>query len=244
VEIGLLACDEVAERFRDIGGGYQRMFENLLSPHVPGLRLTRFDVRAGQLPADARLCDAWITTGSRASVYDDAPWIRAAEAFVRDVAESDRPFVGICFGHQLLARALGAEVKRAAGGWGVGVIPMRILHTESWMTPARSVVHLQYMHADQVTAPPDGATLLGDAPHCPVAMFQLGAGLLGIEAHPEFPAAYARALIDDRRERIGERAADDALSRVDERTDSDVVGAWIARFFSSLPSHPLHKRVP
>src|SRR5438093_9373450 len=119
MHVGLLACDEVAERFRHIAGGYQQMFERLLSPHMAGLRVTRFDVQAGHMPADARVCDAWITTGSRASVYDDAPWIRAAEAFVRKVADSDRPFVGICFGHQLLARTLGAEVKRVVGGWGV-----------------------------------------------------------------------------------------------------------------------------
>ncbi len=231
MHIGLLACDEVADRFRDVaGGGYQRMFEGLLAPHIPDLRLTRFDLQAGQVPVDARACDAWITTGSRASVYDDAPWIRAAEAFVRDVAETDRSFVGICFGHQLLARALGAGVKRAAGGWGVGVMPMTILKKESWMTPSRSVVRMQYMHADQAAVLPEGATLLGEAPHCPVAMFQHGPRLLGIEAHPEFPAAYARALIVDRRSRIGESAADDALTRVDEPTDSDVVGNWIARF--------------
>lgn len=86
------------------------------------------------------------------------------------------------------------------------------------------------MHADQVMTLPDGATLLGEAPHCPVAMFQCGARLMGIQAHPEFPAAYARALIEDRRARIGEAAADDALARVDEPTDAELVGGWIARF--------------
>ena len=235
MHIGLLACDEVAERFRHIAGGYQQMFERLLSPHVRGLRLTRFDLQAGDTP-DPRGCEAWITTGSRASVYDDAGWIRSAETFVRKVADSDRPFVGICFGHQLLARTLGAEVKRAPRGWGVGVLPMTVVQTEDWMTPALPIVHMQYMHADQVTQAPDGATLLGEAAHCPVAMFQCGPRLLGIEAHPEFPAAYARALIDDRRARIGEQVADDARARVDEPTDSDVVGAWIARFFGARRS--------
>ena len=106
---------------------------------------------------------------------------------------------------------------------------MSVVHNEGWMMPARSTVRMQYMHADQVTEPPDGATLLGKAPHCPVAMFQYG-HLLGIEAHPEFPAAYARALIENRRARIGEQAVEDALARVDEPTDSDVVGGWIAGF--------------
>ena len=236
MHVGLLACDEVAERFRHIAGGYQQMFERLLSPHIPDLRLTRFDAQAGNIPADTRMCDAWITTGSRASVYDDAEWIRSAERFVRKVADSDRPFVGICFGHQLLARTLGAEVKRAPGGWGVGVLPMRVVRREEWMTPARSTVRLQYMHADQVMEAPDGATLLSEASHCPVAMFQCGPRLLGIEAHPEFPAAYARALIEDRRTRIGEQVAEDALARVDEPTDSDVIGSWIARFVGAPQS--------
>ncbi len=236
MHIGLLACDEVAERFRSVAGDYQQMFNRLLSPHIPDLRVTRFDMQAGQVPADARVCDAWITTGSRASVYDDVAWIRAAAQFFARMADSDRPFAGICFGHQLLARTLGAEVKRAAGGWGVGVLPMNILQTTPWMTPARSTVRMQYMHADQVTALPDGATLLGEAPHCPVAMFQSGPRLLGIEAHPEFPAAYARALIEDRRARIGDLAAEDALARVDEPADSDVVGTWIAHLFGANPS--------
>jgi GMP synthase-like glutamine amidotransferase len=236
MHLGLLACDEVAERFRHIAGGYQRMFERLLSPHIPGLRLTRFDVQAGNTPADPRACDAWITTGSRASVYDDNEWVREAETFVRKVADSDRPFVGICFGHQLLALALGAEVKRAPGGWGVGVLPMHVVREEAWMTPARSTVRMQYMHADQVTETPAGSTLLSEAPHCPVAMFQCGPRLLGMEAHPEFPAAYARALIEDRRARIGEQVAEDALRRVDQPTDSGVVGAWIAGFLGARPS--------
>lgn len=232
MHVGLLACDEVAERFRSVAsGGYHEMFERLLSPHIPELRLTRFDLRAGELPADARACDAWITTGSRASVYDDEEWIRATERFVSRVADSDRPYVGICFGHQLLAQALGVDVARAPSGWGVGVLPMRIVQSAEWMTPALDTVRMQYMHADQATALPSGATLLGEAPHCPVAMFQSGPRLLGIQAHPEFTAAYARTLITDRRARIGEAAANDALARVDEETDADVVGAWIARFF-------------
>jgi GMP synthase-like glutamine amidotransferase len=236
VHVGVLAFDEVDERFREIAGGYSQMLERLLSPHMPELRVTRFDVQALNLPADARTCDGWITTGSRASVYDAAAWIGAAETFVRKVADSDRPFVGICFGHQLLARALGAEVKRAPAGWGVGVLPMRVVHTQDWMTPARSTVRMQFMHADQVTEPPAGATLLGEAPHCPVAMFQSGPRLLGIEAHPEFPASYARALIEDRRARIGEQLTEDALARVDGPTDSDVVGGWIARFLDARQS--------
>lgn len=233
MHVGLLACDEVADRFRHIAGGYQQMFERFLAPHIPGLRLRRFDLQAGDVPADPRACDAWITTGSRASAYDDAPWIRSLEGFIRDVAQAERPYVGICFGHQVLARTFGAEVKRSDGGWGAGVLPMQLVRSETWMVPELPTVRMQYMHADQVTRPPEGATLLGEAPHCPVAMFSLAPRMIGIEGHPEFPAAYARALIEDRRARIGEPAAADALSRVDDPVDSEAIASWIARFAAS-----------
>ena len=233
MHVGLLACDEVADRFRHIAGGYQQMFERLLSPHTRDLRVTRFDVRAGEMPTDARAYEAWITTGSRASVYDDAEWIRTSESFVKEIADADVPFAGICFGHQLLARVLGADVTRAPRGWGVGVLPMRVVRDAAWIDPKVSTVRMQYMHADQVIAPPDGATLLGEAPHCPVAMFQCGARLIGIQGHPEFTAVYARALIEDRRARIGEPAATNALSTVDEPTDAALIGGWIARFFAT-----------
>lgn len=232
MRVGLLACDEVAERFQHVAGTYTDMFTQLLAPHIPGMELVRYEAREGRLPSAPDACDAWITTGSRASVYDDEPWIRATAGFIREVADAGRPFVGICFGHQLLAQALGGEVKRAPGGWGAGVLPMEVLSTEPWMQPPRDVVRMQYMHADQVTRAPAGAEVTGAAPHCPVAMFRAGERLLGIEGHPEFPAAYARALIEDRRARIGEGAARDALARVDAPMDTPVLGAWIARFMA------------
>jgi GMP synthase-like glutamine amidotransferase len=88
MHVGLLVCDEVPERFQHIAGGYQQMFERLLSSHVPGFRVTRFDVQGGGLPATAKACDAWITTGSRASVYDDPAWIGAAVSFVKKIADA------------------------------------------------------------------------------------------------------------------------------------------------------------
>jgi GMP synthase-like glutamine amidotransferase len=86
------------------------------------------------------------------------------------------------------------------------------------------------MHADQVQRMPEGSTLLASATHCPVAMFQVGEWMLGIEGHPEFPAAYEEALLRNRRERIGAGRVDAALATVNETTDEDVVGAWIAGF--------------
>ena len=230
MNIGLLACDDVPDRLRYIAGGYQDMFDALLRPHVPGLTLTRFEARHGEMPATPDACDAYVCTGSRFSVYDKLDWIEALKAFVKDLHGAGKPFVGICFGHQVLAEALGGSVQKAKQGWGIGVLDMEIVKPEPWMEPLREHCKLQYMHGDQVQRLPADSTLLAAAPHCPVAMFRVGEKMLGIEGHPEFPAAYEEALLRARRERIGAKHVDAALATLETATDHEVTGRWIVKF--------------
>ena len=127
--VGLLECDHVDERFRDAtDGDYLELFGRLFGAHVPDLELRPFDVVGGELPDGPEVCDGWVCTGSRHSAYDDLPWIADLQAFIREVAAAGRPFVGICFGHQVLAQALGGRVERASG-WGAGVARGRGLGT-------------------------------------------------------------------------------------------------------------------
>jgi GMP synthase-like glutamine amidotransferase len=230
LNVGLLACDDVPDRLRHIAGGYQDMFDALLRPHAPGLAFTRYDACKGKVPSAPDECDAWLCTGSRFSVYDKLDWIEGLKAFVRTVHDAGKPFVGICFGHQILAEALGGSVQKAEQGWGIGVLDMHIVQPEPWMQPPREHCKLQYMHGDQVLRLPDHSTLLAAAPHCPVAMFKVGEKMLGIEGHPEFPAAYEEALLRARRERIGADYVDAALATLDTATDHKIAGRWIANF--------------
>lgn len=230
MNIALLGCDDVPQRFRHIAGGYRDMFEKLMKPHVPDLALTWIDLYHGEAPPSPSAFDAFMCTGSRCSVYEDRPWIGDLKAFVRAARDEGVPFAGICFGHQMLAEALGGKVERADYGWGIGVHDMEILRPEDWMMPELGRCRLQYMHADQVRRMPEGSTLLASSEHCPIAMFRVGERMLGIEGHPEFPAAFEEALLVDRRERIGAERVDAALRTLEDRTDERVVGAWIAAF--------------
>jgi GMP synthase-like glutamine amidotransferase len=230
MNIGLLLCDDVSSRFRHIAGGYQDMFDALLRPHVPDLEFTCYDVRNGEVPASPDAHDVYLCTGSRHSVYDELDWIEALKAFVRDVHDNGKAFVGICFGHQVLAEALGGEVKKAEQGWGIGVLDMDIVKLEPWMQPQQPNCRLQYMHGDQVRRLPPESTVLAVAAHCEVAMFKVGETMLGIEGHPEFPAAYEQALLETRRERIGAEPVDKALASLSTPTDQEVAGRWIANF--------------
>jgi GMP synthase-like glutamine amidotransferase len=236
LRIGLLECDHVEGRFSHLKGGYREMFTALLAPHLPGLTFSYYDACHGVLPARPSECDAYICSGSQYSVYDEREWIAPLQKFVRQVREAGTPFVGICFGHQMLAQALGGEVTRAAQGWGVGVREMDIVRQEPWMSPRLAECRLQYMHADQVQKLPEGSTVLGRSDHCEVAMFKVGESMLGIEGHPEFPAAFNEALIRGRREKIGAARADEALRGVNGPTDAPLVGKWIAEFLSTPAS--------
>ncbi|HKX33146.1 MAG TPA: amidotransferase, partial [Blastocatellia bacterium] len=155
MKVGLLECDHVAEGYRRFAGDYREMFTGLLDRYAPDLSLVPFDVCNGELPAAPEACDAYLCTGSRYSVYDRIDWIQALRVFVQRLAEADRPFVGICFGHQLLADALGGEVGRAEEGWGVGVHEIEIERAEDWMQPAQSKCRLQFIHQDQVRRLPE-----------------------------------------------------------------------------------------
>lgn len=233
VKIGLLECDHVGRHFAGIAGDYRDMFVSLFARHAPGVELVAFDVSADVFPASVSACDGYLCTGSRHSAYDDVGWISRLESFLREVHHSGTPFVGVCFGHQVLARALGGSVAKAAQGWGVGVHTLQVERKEAWMDPFRNRCDLQFMHQDQVLEPPPGAVVLARSDHCPVAMFQAGATSLGVQPHPEFGAPYTEALVRDRAAVIGEERAAAALAGLGRPTDEGVVAAWMARFLGA-----------
>jgi GMP synthase-like glutamine amidotransferase len=234
MRIGLLECADVTGRFPGIEGGYREMFAALLRPHLPQLEFEFFRAYRNELPEAPDECDAWISTGSGYSVYDDLDWIKRLAAFLRDLRDEHKPFVGICFGHQMLAHALGGEVAKARQGWGAGVLEVNVLRRERWMEPPLARLHFHHMHQDQVQRLPEGATLLASSPHCEVAMFRVGESMLGIEAHPEFPRAFSEALIRARRQTMGEERAERALASLAQPTDGAAAGAWIAAFIRSI----------
>ena len=229
MKIGLLECDHVAGPFRDIAGDYRDMFSALL----PGLEFEYFDVCNGHFPKFVDACDAYLCTGSRLSVYDQEAWILDLQAFVRKIRDSRQKFIGVCFGHQMLAEALGGKVEKAASGWNVGVHSFQISRQEDWMVPFQSPLHLLMMCQDQVVQLPDNSTVLASTAYCPVAMFRVGGNMLGVQAHPEFPIAYERALLELRREKIGAEKVDVALESLRMPVHGAVVAQWIVRFLEA-----------
>ncbi|NBB84399.1 MAG: type 1 glutamine amidotransferase [Alphaproteobacteria bacterium] len=220
MHIGILQTGHMAEAVRAETGDYPDMFARLLAPH--GLTFTTWDVEAMQFPAGPEDAEGWLITGSRHGAYEDHAWIPPLEALVREIVAARRPLVGICFGHQIVAQALGGTVEKARGGWSVGRHAYRFESGET--------LGLNAWHQDQVTAPPEGARTIAWSDDCPHAGFAVGDRVLTYQAHPEFGDAEIAGLIAHRAGAVAPDRVAAARATLGQPTDRETLGARIAAF--------------
>ena len=228
MRIGILETGEVAEDLRARHGDYPAMFRGLLSQADPTLDFLTVRVVAGEMPARPQDADGWLLTGSRHGVYDGLPWIEPLEAFLRDCVAARVPVVGICFGHQLLAEALGGRAVKSDRGWALGVQDYEIVARPSWLTHVPDRFAVRALHQDQVVALPDDATVLARSPQCAVAAVAYGdpedPDAVSLQPHPEFGAEFMDALLALRAgTAFPTEAADAARATLARPVDSD---AW------------------
>lgn len=233
--IGLLQAGYVHPDVAADTGDYPALFADLLRDHP--IELVTYDLQRDGGPTDldgADDHDGWIISGSASSVYEDESWIRDLEDLCRTLVQRPQPVVGICFGHQVLARALGAPVAKADVGWGAGVHEYRLVGDRpSWIDgPAPDPVRVVASHQDQVLDLPPGAQIFLTSPFCPIAGFTV-ANAMTIQPHPEFTTAVSKGLIDRRRELMGPPVADAAAASLSAGTDAPAVAGWIAAFLAA-----------
>lgn len=216
---------DLAEKY----GSYPDMFRALLGD---GFEVESFDVEAGALPLDPAAYDAYLVTGSPAGVYDQLPWIAELSDFLR--AARSRKLVGICFGHQIMAEALGGHVEKSTKGWGAGLHTYPIVSREPWMDGAHAV-SVPASHQDQVVLQPPNTDVIASSVFTPYAgLAWRDRPAISFQFHPEFAPDYARALIAARYDRVPD--PDAAIASLDAPNDNQRVGGWIRRFLLESPS--------
>jgi len=226
MKLGLLQCDHVAEDLQPRFGDLDAMFRRWLVADWKVYHLPR-----GEMPENLSECDAYVTTGSKASVYDDEPWIHAFANFVRAVRAAGMPFLGVCFGHQMMGHALGGRVAKSPNGWGIGVHEFPVIKLETWMEPPLERVRVLMSCQDQVLELPPDAEVLAGNDFCPVGMFRVGS-LLGIQGHPEFSTEYAETVMLRRVERIGAERVQAARKTLELLPNAAEFGQWALNFFA------------
>ncbi|HOZ34881.1 MAG TPA: type 1 glutamine amidotransferase [Tabrizicola sp.] len=220
MQIGILQTGESPDALRD-QGDYPDFFETLLAGR--GLTFRRWAVLRGDFPDSVQDCDGWLITGSRFGAYEDHPWIPPLEEFIRAAYAARVPVVGICFGHQIIAQAMGGKVEKYAGGWSVG--PTDYDFGDQTYT-------LNAWHQDQVVKKPDMAKVLSSTAFCENAALLYDDRMFTVQPHPEFQKDFMAGLIKHRGPGlVPDALLADATSRLDKTTDSPSMADRIAKFF-------------
>lgn len=206
-------------------GDYPSMFRAMLGN---GFEFESFDVQAGELP-DNGAHHACLITGSPAGVYDPLPWIPTLMDFIRSA--KDCKMVGICFGHQVMAEALGGHVEKSDQGWGAGLHRYNLVRPEPWMDGA-STIAAPASHQDQVVVQPPNAEIVAESGFTPfAALAWTDRPAISFQFHPEFSPAYAKALIEKRYDVVPD--PDAAIASLDAPNDNARVAGWIRRFLEA-----------
>ena len=230
MKLGILKTDTVRPEWVPGYGEYPDMFVALLSQLDPALEFVIWDAEQGDLPTDIDAVDAYLITGSKSSVYDDKQWIRELEDFVRELHARKKKLVGICFGHQLVAQALGGKTEKSAKGWGVGLHTHTFSSLPDWHDEDGEDFRILVSHQDQVTQVAPGSAVLAGSEFCENAVCQIGDHILTFQGHPEFVPGYSREIMNFRREMIGEDNYTVGMASLVNDPENDRIARWILNF--------------
>lgn len=233
MKLGILKTDAVRPEWVPEFGEYPDMFVALLGQLDPALEFVVYDVEQGEFPDDIDEVDAYLITGSKSSVYDDKPWIADLMDFVRELDRRHKKIVGICFGHQLVAQALGGKTEKSSKGWGVGLHTHRFNSAPDWHDQGEMDFDVLVSHQDQVVENAVGARVLASSEFCENAVCQVGDHILTFQGHPEFVPAYSREIMEFRREMIGEEVYRKGIASLAEQPQRMRVARWILNFLKA-----------
>ena len=224
VETGVLG-----PRLRERHGTFPQMFQRMIGAADASIECDV--VNHGEALPDPGRLDAILITGSPAGVYDELNWIAPLEDFVRAAHDKSIPMAGICFGHQLIAQALGGTVRKSEKGWGIGRHVYRL-------APDNGVIHGESIaivcsHQDQVITPPASARTIMSSDFTPHAGLLYANGTtLSVQPHPEFDVSFGYALCKLHQGSAPDAVVATARASMAEPLDHGRLGGAITRFLT------------
>ncbi|HHX35125.1 MAG TPA: amidotransferase [Gammaproteobacteria bacterium] len=237
LRICILEADDLHPTMQDAFIGFGQMFKQLFSAQDAAVECQVFNVVRGEYPSDLQAFDAYLVTGSKADSFADDPWIVTLRDYLRKSYAQGKILLGICFGHQILALALGGIAQRCNKGWGIGMHRYRMCYQPDWLPDAVDEFQLLISHRDQVTALPEGATLLAASDFCENAAFMLGQQVLCFQGHPEFTHEFSRGLLELRESIYCPQHYQAAHQSLVQEHDGQSVARWMLCFIRAAKQH-------
>lgn len=190
---------QLATRYTSFGAMFARLFADAGAQW----NIDIFNTQHHQYPSSFHAYDAVLLTGSGADSFSDDAWVVELRRQVKKLLQERKKLIGVCFGHQLIALCMGANVGRAPQGWGAGRMEYEWHRQDLPHCTGRTAIALLASHQDQVFELPPGATLVASSAFCPVAAFTVDDRIFCIQPHPEFDTAFSEHLLDKRSEILG-----------------------------------------
>lgn len=224
--LGILLTGFVPEQLENIYMPYQDMFRQYLGQdHFTYNIYTIFE---NEFPDDIHECDGWLITGSQYGAYEDHNWIAPLESTIQAIQAARLPCIGICFGHQIMAQAMGGKVEKYSGGWGIGRHQYQINKEADLGLPFEEHINLLCIHQDQVITQPDGSQIFLTSDFCPIAGLYYYPGCFSLQPHPEFDPAYLVDILKLRRgDKIDIDLVDHAFKTIYAPVDAEILKEWV-----------------
>ena len=214
MKINILLCDTFPGLLPAFIPSYVSMFQNLFYGVAELADYEVFPVMDDFLPGEIRSDEIYLVTGCNRSVYEDEKWISDLLRWIRRAVNEGAYLVGICFGHQAIAQALGGKVEKYAGGWGTGIRESVVVDDNLGKFFSGSRMHLLYNHHDQVVTLPEGARVLATSDFCRYEAFSVNNHVFAFQGHPEYTKDYELHLLSRHSESESEQVKRRAVESI------------------------------
>lgn len=231
LRITIIETGLVPQKLRERHGSFPDMFERMVRTEDPTATVEIVSLPNGDALPDPHGLEAILITGAAAGVYDGLDWIAPLEEFVRTAYANKTPMVGVCFGHQLVAQALGGTVRQSEKGWGIGRHVYRVL-PDNGVVDGEEVA-IACSHQDQVIEPPNDALTILSSDFTPHAgLLYANGATLTVQPHPEFDLDFAQVCCELRDGKAPEDVVRKARESLTQPLDNAKLGGAITRFLA------------
>ena len=235
ITLGILETGIIDDHLTRIHGTYPDMFVKMYQAQDPSVIFKFYNVIENHYPQNIDECDAYLITGSKSDSFSNEPWVETLRQYICTLYNQSKSLIGVCFGHQVIAIALGGMAGRSNKGWGIGVYNSKIEQSVQqqklpWLESQYQSFNLLVSHQDQVSQIPPNATLLASNDFCHNSAYYIEDKVLCFQGHPEISPGFARGLMALREGIIPKDVYQQGLDSSELPLQADAVTRWMLNF--------------